>query len=152
MAVLTRVPTGPQKQPALTPADPDWALHEVVTEIDKKDEGTPDSWVPRHPDLVRLTGRHPFNCEPTLADLMKHGFVTPASLHYVRNHGAAPRIEWSKHRVRINGLVGKPRTFTMDDLVKLPSITIPVTLVCAGNRRKEENMVRATTHVIKIPK
>mmetsp|Transcript_30238 Transcript_30238/g.78184 ORF Transcript_30238/g.78184 Transcript_30238/m.78184 type:complete len:834 (-) Transcript_30238:53-2554(-) len=144
LSVLAAVPTGPTKQPALTPADPDWSLHEVVSEVDKKDEGTPDSWVPRHPDLVRLTGRHPFNCEPTLKDLMKHGFVTPASLHYVRNHGAAPRIQWSKHRVTVKGLVGKPRKFTMDEIAALPSVTIPVTLVCAGNRRKEENMVKKT--------
>ena len=26
------------------------------TEVDAKDVGTPDEWVPRHPDLVRLTG------------------------------------------------------------------------------------------------
>ena len=56
--------------------------------IDERDVGTPDEWVPRHPDLVRLTGRHPFNVEPPLPKLMEHGFLTPASLHYVRNHGA----------------------------------------------------------------
>lgn len=30
---------------------------EPVMAIDPKDEGTPDSWVPRHPELIRLTGR-----------------------------------------------------------------------------------------------
>jgi nitrate reductase (NAD(P)H) len=30
----------------------------------------------------------------------------------------------------------------MDEIISFPSITIPVTLVCAGNRRKEENMVK----------
>lgn len=30
---------------------------EPITEIDKKDVGTPDQWIPRHPDLIRLTGR-----------------------------------------------------------------------------------------------
>ena len=52
------------------------------------DRSTPDEWVPRHPALVRLTGRHPFNCEPLLPDLKKAGFITPPQLHYVRNHGA----------------------------------------------------------------
>ena len=51
---------------------------------------TPDEWIPRHPDLVRLTGRHPFNVEPPLSKLMEQGFITPAALHYVRNHGANP--------------------------------------------------------------
>ena len=33
----------------------------TCTEIDKRDADTPDNWVPRHPALVRLTGKHPFN-------------------------------------------------------------------------------------------
>ncbi|KAG0274295.1 hypothetical protein BGZ95_009929 [Linnemannia exigua] len=38
----------------------------------------------------------------------------------------------------------KEVTLTMDMLAQLPSITIPVTLVCAGNRRKEQNMLKQT--------
>lgn len=30
----------------------------------------------------------------------------------------------------------------MDDIIKYPSITFPVTVTCAGNRRKEENMIK----------
>ena len=30
------------------------------------DKGTADEWIPRDPGLIRLTGRHPFNCEPTV--------------------------------------------------------------------------------------
>lgn len=66
--------------------------------------------------------------------LMASGFITPPSLHYVRNHGAVPKIDWSAHRLTINGLVDTPITLTMDQLVALPSVTLPVTLVCAGNR------------------
>jgi DMSO/TMAO reductase YedYZ molybdopterin-dependent catalytic subunit len=66
--------------------------------------------------------------------LMASGFITPPSLHYVRNHGAVPKIEWSAHRLTINGLVDTPITLTMDELVALPSVTLPITLVCAGNR------------------
>ena len=105
---------------------------------------TPDDWVPRHPSLVRLTGRHPFNVEPPLPDLMKAGFLTPASLHYVRNHGAVPKCEWSTHRLSVDGLVESPTSFSMDDLLAMPAREIPVTLVCAGNRRKEENLVKQT--------
>jgi len=114
------------------------------TEIDKRDQGTPDDWIPRHPDLVRLTGRHPFNVEPPLPKLMEQGFITPAALHYVRNHGAVPRIAWDEHRLSVGGLVDKPTTFTMDDLLAMPARELPVTLVCAGNRRKEENLVAQT--------
>merc|ERR1719184_344408 len=31
---------------------------------------------------------------------------------------------------------------TMDELVKLPKISVPVTLNCAGNRRKEQNLIQ----------
>lgn len=30
----------------------------------------------------------------------------------------------------------------MDDLLQLPSHTIAVTICCAGNRRKEQNMIK----------
>jgi hypothetical protein len=37
-----------------------------VVNVDDRDKNSPDDWVPRHPELVRLTGLHPFNCEPPL--------------------------------------------------------------------------------------
>jgi hypothetical protein len=60
--------------------------HEAF-KVDPRDEKTPDNWVKRHPELIRLTGKHPFNCEPPLDTLYAQGFITPPSLHYVRNHG-----------------------------------------------------------------
>ncbi|CAM9533725.1 unnamed protein product [Scytosiphon promiscuus] len=117
---------------------------EEVTEIDARDKGTPDDWVPRHPELVRLTGRHPFNVEPPVWRIKDHGFISPAELHYVRNHGAVPRItEGDSHKIRFGGAVDKPMEMTVDYIkANFEEITIPVTLVCAGNRRKEENMIK----------
>lgn len=43
------------------------------TEILSVDEKTPDSHVARDPRLIRLTGAHPFNCEPPLTDLYREG-------------------------------------------------------------------------------
>ena len=75
--------------------------------------------------------------EPPPNVLMKHGFITPASLHYVRNHGPVPRIDWSEHRLRINGLVSKPMEFSMDQLLsQFEHVDVLCTLTCAGNRRK----------------
>ncbi len=34
--------------------------------------------------------------------------------------------------------------YGMDQLAAMPSHTLPVLLVCAGNRRKEENMLKQT--------
>ncbi|KAK9815051.1 hypothetical protein WJX73_005946 [Symbiochloris irregularis] len=123
--------------------DEDDSFHEPVHEVDTRDASTPDRWVRRHPELIRLTGRHPFNCEPPLPVLMQHGFITPVSLHYVRNHGPVPQLDWETHQIHVSGMVDNPRSFTMDELVSLlPSYTIPVTLVCAGNRRREQNVVK----------
>ncbi|KAG6484257.1 nitrate reductase [NADH]-like [Zingiber officinale] len=112
---------------------------------DSRDEGTADGWIQRNPSLIRLTGRHPFNCEPPLARLMHHGFITPVPLHYVRNHGAVPRADLATWTVEVTGLVRRPLSLTVDDLVRaFAPVEIPVTLVCAGNRRKEQNMVQQT--------
>ncbi|MQL98567.1 hypothetical protein Taro_031279 [Colocasia esculenta] len=113
--------------------------------LDPRDEGTADHWVERHPSLIRLTGKHPFNSEPPLARLMYHGFITPTPLHYVRNHGPVPQATWNSWSVEVTGLVRRPSRFTMDELVRdFPGRELPVTLACCGNRRKEQNMVNQT--------
>ena len=37
----------------------DETFQESATAIDGRDADTPDEWIPRHKELVRLTGRHP---------------------------------------------------------------------------------------------
>jgi len=113
--------------------------------FDTRDAGTADKWIERNQSLVRLTGKHPFNCEPPLTKLMQHGFITPAALHYVRNHGPVPNASWETWTVEICGLVKRPTRFTMSQLVtEFPSREFPATLVCAGNRRKEQNLTKQT--------
>ncbi|XP_020594459.1 nitrate reductase [NADH]-like, partial [Phalaenopsis equestris] len=110
-----------------------------------RDSNTADNWIHRHPSLIRLTGKHPFNSEPPLPLLISHGFLTPVPIHYVRNHGPVPTATWSSWTIHISGLLKHPALLTMDSLLHdFPSFEIPVTLVCAGNRRKEQNMVRRT--------
>ncbi|CAO2173097.1 unnamed protein product [Urochloa humidicola] len=105
---------------------------------DPRDEGTADAWVKRHPSLIRHTGKYPLNCEPPLPLLARHGFITPAPLHYVRNHGAVPRGDWSTWSVEVSGLVRRPASFTVDELAaEFPAVEIPVTLICSSNRRGE---------------
>ncbi|KXZ49738.1 hypothetical protein GPECTOR_20NIT1 [Gonium pectorale] len=140
--VSQAVELGAPYEAPLTPDDAEWELHVPAAQVDKKDQDTPDSWVRRDPRILRLTGRHPLNCEPPMDVLMQYGFITPPAVHFVRNHGAAPRIRWEEHRITINGLVDTPLELSMDELVAMPSVTFPVTLVCAGNRRKEENMLK----------
>lgn len=119
------------------------ATESTATKIDPRDIGTPDAWIQRHPELIRLTGRHPFNCEPPLEHLRT--FITPTAVHYVRNHGAVPRLDWDTHSFQIDGLVAQPQSFMMQDLLEkfqAQVVSMPVLLVCAGNRRKEQNMIK----------
>lgn len=55
--------------------------------IDEADQFSPDNWIPRSSNLVRLTGKHPLNAEPKLSPLFDAGLITPNEFHYVRNHG-----------------------------------------------------------------
>lgn len=109
------------------------------------DSQTPDHWIPRDSRMIRLTGKHPCNVEAPLSALFNAGFLTPQNLFYVRSHGDTPRVsikqaqEW---KLRIHGLVEKEIEFSIQELKdRFQVVTLPVTLVCAGNRRKEQNMV-----------
>ncbi|KAK0624452.1 Nitrate reductase (NADPH) [Lasiodiplodia hormozganensis] len=116
-----------------------------VLDADKK---TPDAHVPRDPRLIRLTGVHPFNVEAPLSDLYNEGFLTSPELFYVRNHGAVPEVrdeEIPDWEFTVEGLVEKPLRITLKELLSdYDNVTYPITLVCAGNRRKEQNVVRKT--------
>src|SRR5947207_15306693 len=82
------------------------------TEVLQIDQATPDSWLPRDPRLIRLTGVHPFNVEAPLSALYDEGFLTSPELFYVRNHGAVPQVkeedtlDWE---FSIEGFVISPR-------------------------------------------
>ncbi|OCL11834.1 nitrate reductase [Glonium stellatum] len=125
------------------PLPPPTTVPEAVLEIDKK---TPDAHVPRDPRLIRLTGVHPFNVEAPLSDLFNEGFLTSPELFYVRNHGAVPVVrdeDIPNWEFSVEGLVENPLKLTLKELVEeYEQITCPITLVCAGNRRKEQNQVR----------
>jgi nitrate reductase (NAD(P)H) len=113
-----------------------------------EDLKTPDNHVERDPRLIRLTGVHPFNVEAPLTDLFDEGFLNTNDLHYVRNHGAVPRVEDSEvldWEFTIEGMVSNPVKLTLRELIQTyEQVTYPITLVCAGNRRKEQNVVRKT--------
>ncbi|KAI0482878.1 hypothetical protein GGR56DRAFT_212447 [Xylariaceae sp. FL0804] len=113
-----------------------------------EDLKTPDRHVVRDPRLIRLTGVHPFNAEAPLSDLFGEGFLTTPDLHYVRNHGAVPEVhdrEVMDWELTIEGMVDNPIRMNLAQLMRdYEQVTYPVTLVCAGNRRKEQNVARKT--------
>ncbi|KAG2156759.1 uncharacterized protein EDB93DRAFT_866595 [Suillus bovinus] len=134
--------------PQLPQCFPQLPINATPTKVAEQDLETPDNWINRNPELVRLTGKHPFNSEPRLGALFESGFLTPAHLHFVRNHGAVPQVNYemaANWTIRVHGLVEREVTFTLQELQeKFPVVSLPVTLVCAGNRRREQNAVQKT--------
>ena len=62
-------------------------------------------------------------------------FITPTKSFYVRTHFPVPKIDQNKWRLRVEGEVETPFEINYDELLKLESQKIPVTLECAGNNR-----------------
>jgi len=65
------------------------------------------------------------------------GIITPNGLHFERHHQGWWDIDPSKHRLMINGLVKRERVFTMDDLMRLPSVSRIHFIECGANSAPE---------------
>jgi len=61
--------------------------------------------------------------------------ITPSGLHYLFSHFDIGDVDPATWRLEVNGLVERPLSLTLDDLKRMPQVTIPVTLECAGNGR-----------------
>jgi sulfane dehydrogenase subunit SoxC len=66
-----------------------------------------------------------------------HGIITPSSLHFERHHAGVPAINPRTHQLLIGGLVANPIVFSMDDLLRLPSVSRIHFVECAGNSYRE---------------
>ena len=77
------------------------------------------------------------------------GIVTPSGLHFERHHQGWWDIDPSKHRLMINGsddtLVKTPRVFTLDELMRLPSVSRFHFIECGANTGMEWGNVAVPT-------
>jgi sulfane dehydrogenase subunit SoxC len=62
-----------------------------------------------------------------------YGIITPNGLCFERHHGGVPEIDPTAHRLVIHGLVERPLVFTMDELMRFPSVSRIHFLECSGN-------------------
>lgn len=73
--------------------------------------------------------------ETPLSVFNEHDF-TPNNRFFVRWHYPFPTsVDPAKHRLRIDGHVGKPLSLSLADLARLPRIAIAAVNQCAGNGR-----------------
>ncbi len=65
------------------------------------------------------------------------GIITPNGLHFERHHQGWWDIDPREHRLMIHGLVKDARVFTMDDLMRLPSVSRIHFIECGANTGME---------------
>jgi DMSO/TMAO reductase YedYZ molybdopterin-dependent catalytic subunit len=80
-----------------------------------------------------VRGEAPLNLEMPFEKI--ESFITPTELFYVRTHFPIPAIDRDAWWLRVEGEVKKTFAINYEELLKLESVTIPVTLECAGNNR-----------------
>ena len=73
------------------------------------------------------------------------GIITPSGLHFERHHQGWHDIDPSKHRLMINGLVKSSSVFTMDDIMRLPSVSRVHFIECGANTGMEWGNVAVPT-------
>jgi sulfane dehydrogenase subunit SoxC len=77
------------------------------------------------------------------------GIVTPSGLHFERHHQGWWDVDPSKHRLMINGsddrLVKTPKVFTLDELMRLPSVSRFHFIECGANTGMEWGNVAVPT-------
>ncbi len=65
------------------------------------------------------------------------GIITPSGLHFERHHQGWHDIDPSQHRLMVNGLVKQQKVYTMDDLMRLPSVSRIHFIECGANTAME---------------
>ncbi len=73
------------------------------------------------------------------------GIITPSGLHFERHHAGVPEIDPHQHRLMIHGLCRNPRIFTMDDLMRFPSVSRIHFIECGANTGMEWSNVAVPT-------
>ena len=73
------------------------------------------------------------------------GIVTPSGLHFERHHQGWWDIDPSRHRLMVNGMVKTPKVFTVDEIMRLPSVSRFHFIECGANTGMEWGNVAVPT-------
>ena len=88
------------------------------------------------PTPEELFFHHDVCVETRWENLYGRGYLTPASLFYIRNHGPTPIIDEKTWRLSVEGPgVANPLSISYDELLRMPSVTVTRFIECAGNGR-----------------
>jgi sulfane dehydrogenase subunit SoxC len=79
------------------------------------------------------------------------GTITPSGLHFERSHSGVPDIDPEQHRLLVHGMVKRPLTFSIADLLRYPMVSRVHFLECSGNSQllyqaTPPNLTAGATH------
>ena len=117
---------------------PDWA-HHLGPGVASKAYGQPSPFekqvIRRFLPWIQASREASISFTP-LQDL--HGTITPNGLFFERHHAGVPQIVPREHRLVIHGMVKQPLVFTVEDLMRYPSVSRIHFIECAGNGAMEQ--------------
>src|SRR5258708_25340503 len=80
-----------------------------------------------------VRGDNPPNVEFDFSSL--DSFITPTEHFFVRNHFEYPAIDPATWQLSVDGDVRHQIRLTLDDIHRMATVTLPITMECAGNGR-----------------
>ena len=121
----------------LPPNVPDWS-RTLGAPILASPYGVPSSFAAnvKRRESPGLT-RTPFSSVAFTPLQNLYGIITPSGLHFERHHAGVPDVDPGQHRLMIHGLVRNPRIYSMDDLMRFPSVSRIHFIECAANTGME---------------
>jgi DMSO/TMAO reductase YedYZ molybdopterin-dependent catalytic subunit len=87
---------------------------------------------PRFPGMI-VRMQEPRNLETPTDGLLP--WKTATEHFYVRSHFPVPKIDLASYALKVTGHVENELSLSLEELRKLPSVTSPMLLECAGNGR-----------------
>jgi sulfane dehydrogenase subunit SoxC len=88
---------------------------------------------PTPPELFVQNGS---NLEMRWEALYKRGYLVPTAMFFVRNNNPTPKVDLATWQLRVEGSgVERPRSFTYDEILSMPSVSVIRAIECAGNGR-----------------
>jgi DMSO/TMAO reductase YedYZ molybdopterin-dependent catalytic subunit len=88
---------------------------------------------PTPPELFVQNGS---NLEMRWEALSNRGYLVSNAMFFVRNNNPTPKVDLATWQLRVEGSgVGRSRSFSYDELLSMPSVSVIRAIECAGNGR-----------------
>lgn len=98
----------------------------------------------RNPVLI-CNQERPFNAEPPSA-ILTGSFHTPSDVFYIRNHlPVPPKVNFDEYKLEVTceaGIDCKTLHLSLDDIKKLPHVSLSAVIQCGGNRRSDMSSLK----------